>query len=157
MTDKRDERGRFVKGGKKLSSEEARDMQKKRWSKAKEDSTESLLADAGYTDEHQPPEHLKVLAEIAASKGSGSVPAMRDFLKLTVKPEVAGKPGKPKPGEVCPTCSELVMTDFRPTAEQCQDAADFIELGRNWLTKTYDDREELPETGNPFDDGSNGE
>lgn len=134
---------------KELSSEEASAMGKRRWEKGKEDSAESLLAEAGYTDEHPAPEHLKVLAEIAASKSAGAVAAMRDFLKLTARViEEPGKPGKPAPGTVCSLCGELVMTDFRPEARQLQQAADYLD---RYGARQQGKAEDQPETGHPFE------
>lgn len=129
-----------------ISSEEARDMQSKRWSKAKEDSADSLLKEAGYSDDNPAPEHLKVLAEMAASQKASAVAAMRDFVRLTARTETASKVGKPAPGEICPLCDELVLRDFRPDASQLQLAADYLDR----YTPKQPAREQQAETGNPF-------
>ena len=77
----RDEQGRFTST--ELSSEEAAEMARLRWSKPRQESRETLLAEAGYENEEDAPEHLRVLADIATSGRSGAVAAMRDFLRLT--------------------------------------------------------------------------
>lgn len=124
---RRDEQGRIVE--KELDKETASAMGKRRWAKGREGTASTLLQEAGYDGDNTAPEHLKVLAEIAASKAAGSVAAMRDFLKLTGKREV-GSVSKPAPGTICPLCNELVFTDFRPNSGQLEKASAYLELHR---------------------------
>ena len=116
--------GQFIK--KHLSSEEARAMQKRRYEKPREDTAESILVEAGYNDENQAPASVKLMVDIAVSKKGNSVAAMREVLRMTGKTDQAGKPGKPAPGTMCPLCNELVMTEFRPDADQLDAAMDLI-------------------------------
>jgi hypothetical protein len=67
-----------------LTSEQARVMAKGGTSnKAINTTSTTLLEEAGYSDPEQAPEHLRLLSEIAASKRSSAVSALRDFRKLT--------------------------------------------------------------------------
>ena len=77
----RDEYGRFVKV--ELDSETAAAMGRRAYQRKKETTASTLLEEAGYANESDAPEHLKILAQIASSKRSGAVAAMRDFLRLT--------------------------------------------------------------------------
>ena len=78
----RDEYGRFQSV--ELSSEVARSMAKsKHPNKLQNTNATTLLQEAGYTNESDAPEHLRLLAQIASSKRSGAVPALRDFRRLT--------------------------------------------------------------------------
>jgi hypothetical protein len=78
----RDEFGRFEKV--ELDSSTARAMAKARAPNVSRDTTSTtLLEEAGYSDLAQAPEHLRLLAQIASSRRSGAVPALRDFRKLT--------------------------------------------------------------------------
>ena len=114
--------GRYIT--KHLDSETARAMQARQ--AAHLPAREALLKEAGYADTPAP-EHLRVLAEIAASKGSGSVAAMNAFLKLTSKPGDTSKPGKPGPGSICPLCGELVFTGYRPKKDDIDLAVKHID------------------------------
>jgi len=98
--------GKFVKGGVNLSSAEAAAMGSKAHKTATIKGT--LLEEAGYSSPEDAPEHLRVLAEIAASKRSGAVPAMRDFLRLTARyvEDPTTKMPTVHPGEKCPTCGQ---------------------------------------------------
>jgi hypothetical protein len=66
-----------------LSPKTASEMGKIRWAKPRAETKESLLQEAGYENPEDAPEHLRVLADIASSKRSGAVAALRDFLRLT--------------------------------------------------------------------------
>ena len=76
----RDEYGRFQSV--ELDSETARAMGKRAYKRQKENTSSTLLAEAGYR-ETDAPEHLRLLSQIASSKRSGAVPALRDFRRLT--------------------------------------------------------------------------
>ena len=76
----RNEKGQFEKV--ELDRELARAMQVKSVEAQKTSGSKQLLREAGY-ELGTEPEHLKVLAEIAASKRSGSVAALRDFRSIT--------------------------------------------------------------------------
>lgn len=123
---KRGPDGRILPGGKELSSEEAREIQKAGAAKPRKDTAESILTEAGYSEDNPAPTSVKLLVDIAVSKRGNSVPAMREVLRMTGKTDKAGQPGKPGPGSVCPLCNELVMTDFRPDDKQRAAASEFI-------------------------------
>ena len=91
----RNEKGQFVKV--ELDREKAQEMQVKSTLAQKNAGSEQLLQEAGY-EPGTAPEHLKVLAQIAASKRSGSVGALRDFRAITqgVQQEQSKARGKHK-------------------------------------------------------------
>ncbi|GAG93705.1 unnamed protein product [marine sediment metagenome] len=99
----RDEFGRFQTV--ELSSEAASKMARSKLpNKARDTTSEQLLREAGFAPGTEP-EHLKILAQIASSRRSGAVPALRDFRKLTVL--ASTEPGglaAPRPGELCGLC-----------------------------------------------------
>ena len=66
-----------------MDSETAREVGRRGHQAHKETSAGSLLKEAGYDGDA--PEHLRLLAKIAASDKAGAVPAMNAFLKLTRK------------------------------------------------------------------------
>ena len=116
--------GQFIK--KHLSSEEARAMQKRRYEKPREDTAESILAEAGYSDDNLAPASVKLMVDIAVSKKGNSVAAMREVLRMTGKIDKTGQPGKPAPGTICSMCGELVMTEFRPDDSQLEAASELV-------------------------------
>ena len=104
-TIERDASGKFVKAS--LDPETARAMSAQAQIKKKSKTIGNLLEEAGYTDENEAPKHLKILAEIAASKKSGAVSALRDFRRLVNPGEGDPKgPNRPKAGERCPLCGQ---------------------------------------------------
>jgi hypothetical protein len=84
---KRDpETGRIV--GKKLSSEEAAKLARRRWEKPRQDTLESLLIEAGYQSVEEAPTIVRLMARQVAEGGARSVQAAREFLRMIrVKPE----------------------------------------------------------------------
>jgi len=88
-TIKRDVDGKITSAS--LSPETASEMGKVRWAKPRAETKETLLQEAGYERPEDAPEHLRVLADIASSKRSGAVAALRDFMRLTrrIEPEMA--------------------------------------------------------------------
>jgi hypothetical protein len=99
--------GKFT--GATLDPETAAAMGKLSQAKKKNARAGDLLTEAGYDDDNPAPRHIKILAEIAAEKRAGSVPAMRDFLRLT-RPEKdkAGSEVRPAVGEACQLCGQVV-------------------------------------------------
>jgi hypothetical protein len=81
-------------------------MARARWAKPRQETKEQLLLEAGYKNVNDAPEHLRVLAEIAASGRSGGVVALRDFLRLTDRyiEDKGETPIKLEYGDVCPVC-----------------------------------------------------
>lgn len=100
----------------KLSSEQAAAMGRRSHGASKEAGARKILSDRGL-DFDNTDEALVTLAEIAASKRSGSVQALRYLDSLTGR-----SPGleyaKPAPGEACPVCGyvEQVILDLSPEA-----------------------------------------
>ena len=123
---KRGPDGRILPGGKELSTEEARELQELRYSKPLKDTAESILAEAGYSDDNPAPASVKLMVDIAVSKKGNSVAAMREVLRMTGKIDKQGQPGKPAPGTICSLCGELVMTEFRPDADQLDAAGELV-------------------------------
>ncbi len=80
----RDSKGRFITAS--LSSEEAGRIGKLSGESRKGTSRDALLEEAGYEPDNAP-EHLRLLARLAAGTGSGAVSAMNAFIKLTAKSE----------------------------------------------------------------------
>ena len=126
---KRDpETGRILPGGKILSSESARELGQRRHQKPIDESRDTLLKESGYSNPKEAPEHLKVLAELAVTQKSGSVAALRDFRKLNridreYTPDY--QPVIVLPGEICPTCNHPVTGKIEPeTAKFILDAID---------------------------------
>jgi hypothetical protein len=99
--------GTFAKT--KLSSETAKKMGERAHSQKKKNKSDTLLEQAGFENPSKAPEHLKVLAEMAVSKRSGSVQAMNAFLKLTLQDEPEPIKFSGKIGEKCPTCGTIAM------------------------------------------------
>lgn len=66
----------------RLSPERAAAMGRMNRQPLHAETSGDLLTEAGYTDPSDAPEHLRLLAEIASSKRSGAVPALRDFRRL---------------------------------------------------------------------------
>jgi len=92
-----------------LTSEAASSMAKSRFAKGRDNTTTSsqLLAEAGFNNTNQAPEHLRLLSELASSGRSGAVPALRDFRRLTrVEASEPGGLARPQPGEQCPLCGQ---------------------------------------------------
>lgn len=142
--------GRFVKAS--LEPETAAEMGRISHGKKRGTKANKLLQEAGYTDDNPAPEHLQVLAEYAVGGKSGAVAALRDFRRLTSAgdEDISAQPGKPAPGSICPLCNELVMTDFRPSPSQLQQASDFLER----YGPRQEPREPPPQPkGTPFDTG----
>ncbi len=91
--------------------------------KEKQVSSSALLAEAGYENESEAPEHLRILAKL----GQTSVPAMTAFIRLTGHTdETLDQVGKPLPGEMCPLCTQYVMAGLETTGEQKGAVADYI-------------------------------
>lgn len=156
---KRDpETGRIL--AKELSSEEAKAMQAKQHVKtkaAKKNDVEILLNEAGYPDLDTAPKALQILCREIAEGGARTISAIVEYRRSTAPPDSSEQTlaGKPRPGSICPTCNELVMTDFRPDAELVEQAADYLGYGhkRHYGVKQQtdgEDREQPTETGNPF-------
>lgn len=107
----RDENGRFKDVI--LSADEAKKMAEQRWSNERHSSFSRLLESAGLTVETCP-EHLRVLAQIAVSKKTAAVSALKAFLVLTgqASGDNTNVPAlrKPLPGETCPLCGTLIET-----------------------------------------------
>jgi len=101
---KRDSSGKIRET--KLTHEQASEMGKARWSKPHKETQETLLQEAGYDDPQDAPEHLRVLASIAASERTGSVAALRDFLRLTRPSSDDAGAVVVQPGTQCPTCHQ---------------------------------------------------
>ena len=99
----RDEKGRFTTVH--LSSEEAQRIGKLSYESKKGTSRDALLTEAGY-DPDDAPEHLRLLAQMAAGRSGGAVSAMSAFIKLTVKPDRATDAGN-----TCPYASSCVLLD----------------------------------------------
>ena len=83
----RNELGQFVKV--ELDPETARAMSERATEIRRTDGSKQLLQEAGYKPGTEP-EHLRLLAQIASSKRTGSVAALRDFRKIT-QPEQQSK------------------------------------------------------------------
>ena len=107
----RDSMGRIVKSS--LSSERAKEIGRIGNVARKGASMDQLLVEAGHEPE-EAPEHLRILAKLAQS----SPPAMRDFLKMTKVIDDKAEVVLAIPGELCPTCSQYVLTDLQMTDEQ---------------------------------------
>ena len=112
----RSEGGQFRKV--RLDPDEASIMGQKKGVAARKESATTLLQEAGY-DPETAPEHLRLLAEYAASTKAGAVIAMRDFLKLTGQAaatesgatyETLGHYVPPEPGGRCPRCGVPYVT-----------------------------------------------
>ena len=109
----RNEKGQFVKV--ELDREKAQEMQVKSTLAQKNAGSEQLLQEAGY-EPGTAPEHLKVLAQIAASKRSGSVGALRDFRSITqgVQQEQSKARGKHKIEAMSDIVVELKRRNWSP-------------------------------------------
>ena len=105
----RDELGRIKKGGKKITSQEAREIGLRGKKVYKEASSLGLLEEAGYDGDA--PEHLVILAQIAAGNKASAVAAMNAFLKLTKKTDS----GELVENGGCPFRNECVI--FRTEGE----------------------------------------
>jgi len=86
-------------------------------------SMDQLLVEAGHEPE-EAPEHLRILAKLAQT----SPPAMRDFLKMTKVIDDKAEAIVAIPGELCPTCSQYVLTDLRITEEQMSEVLELIDV-----------------------------
>ena len=118
------ETGKFVSAS--LDSETAREMGKRSHAKNRSETAGALLAEAGFDEDNQAPEHLKVLARLATDGRSGAVAALRDFRRLTSIS--ADEPGAvvAEPGTVCPTCKQLVTYGMRITTEGLDELKGFV-------------------------------
>jgi hypothetical protein len=82
--------------------------------KARDTTSSQLLAEAGFNDTNQAPEHLRLLSELASSGRSGAVAALRDFRKLT------------QPERIEPTLENMqVVEPFLPNNWDYVTIADF--------------------------------
>ena len=117
----RDSLGRIVKST--LTSERAKELTKIGLVKRKGASMDQLLVEAGH-EPGEAPEHLRVLAKLAQT----SPPAMRDFLKMTKVIDDKAEAIVAIPGELCPTCSQYVLTDLVLTDEQTSEVLELIDL-----------------------------
>lgn len=119
------ETGQYIK--KVLTTEKAREMQQASISKPIKETAASILAEAGYSQDHPAPASVKLMVDIAVSKKGNAVAAMREVMRMTGKTEKASKPGQPAPGSMCPTCGELVITGYRPDDSQLAEASDYLD------------------------------
>ena len=113
----RDEKGRFITAH--LSSDEAKRIGKLSYESKKGASRDTLLQEAGYKPEDAP-EHLRLLAQMAAGRSGGAVSAMSAFIKLTVKPDRATEAGN-----TCQYASSCVLFEAyqgRASQEQAEAA-----------------------------------
>ena len=113
----RDEKGRFITAH--LSSDEAKRIGKLSYESKKGASRDTLLQEAGY-DPDDAPEHLRLLAQMAAGRSGGAVSAMSAFIKLTVKPDRTADAGN-----TCPYASSCVLLeayDGRASQEETEAA-----------------------------------
>jgi hypothetical protein len=113
-----DVNGRIITN--KISSEEARELAKKRWEKHGTESASNLLEEAGFNQDNPAPEYLNVLAKMATGNRSGAVSAMGAFLKLTNQTGGGAYDNVVTvlPGERCPTCNRIMATDISVDALQ---------------------------------------
>ena len=74
----RNDKGQIV--SKELSSQEAAELAKRRWSKPLKEDTNALITEAGYTDTKDCPTDFRLLCERAAG---GDVRAILEYMKKT--------------------------------------------------------------------------
>lgn len=125
---KRDEEGKVVKGGKELSSEEAAAMASKRWDNTKAAEAEgvhALLRDLGWDDDA--PETANLLAEVAASKGSRSIQALRELIKISGRYRDQDNTAKFIEGEPCPTCGKKESVEHRLGIDSQEDLKQLLD------------------------------
>jgi len=128
----RDEFGRIKKGGKKLTSEEAKELAK-RSAEVRSgggSAVENLLREQGYNEtDNPPPEYIRIMALQAKASPS----AMAHWRRVhavgdagTSAPsalELHGHFMQPEPGERCPWCGKW---NFSPTSEDIDTLVEFL-------------------------------